>query len=135
MIAFDKQAWYFFGRWIWLRFRARNATLKHVLRAMLWLNRSAYITKRSDYSERTYALKSDLLRYLYHAGLVDTVTKQKQTLTCSFCGGAKTPTIGAVTNGIVAGSAAAQASTAKLSSSSFALVATCGISQHLWSIG
>lgn len=87
MITFDKQAWYFFRRWIWLRWRARSATLKHVLKAMLWLNRSAYITKRSDYSERIYALKSDLLRYLHQAGLMDEVTKQKQILTCSFCYG------------------------------------------------
>lgn len=87
MIIFDKQSWYFFRRWIWLRWRARNATLKHVLRAMLWLNRSAYVSKRSDYSERTYALKSELLRYLCQAGLVDAVTKQQQTLTCSFCYG------------------------------------------------
>lgn len=87
MITFDRQAWYFFRRWTWLRWRVRNAQLKHVLRAMLWLNRSAFVTKRSYYADKTYALKSDLLRYLYGAGLVDQLTKQEQTLACSFCGG------------------------------------------------
>lgn len=87
MITFDKQAWHFFRRWTWLKWRARNATLKHALRAMLWLNRAAAVAADGSYRTKTYALKTDLLRYLYASGLVDAVTKQQQTQICWTCGG------------------------------------------------
>lgn len=74
-------------RWKVLRRKTVNTSLHHMLRAMFWLNRNAQSRKGSAFSRKVYALKTDFLRWCWKMGIVDSVTKQEQILTCNFCGG------------------------------------------------
>lgn len=87
MITFRHSAFELWRRWNRHKRRARHATAKHAMRALFHLNRAAYVRKRTFFSDKVYAIKSDFIRYWYQSGKEVVVTKQKQVLTCSFCGG------------------------------------------------
>lgn len=82
-----KQWFKLWRRWQTLKHKTRDASLRHMLRAMFWLNRNAQHRKGTGFSRRVYALKTDFLRWCWQMGIVDNITKQEQVLTCNFCGG------------------------------------------------